>query len=258
MSKIVGILQARVSSSRLPGKVLEPILGAPMLARQLERLGRARRIDHLLVATSIQRSDDALDALCQSLGIACFRGSLEDVLDRFYQAARPHAPAHVVRLTGDCPLADPALIDRVIDIHLQQGSDYTCNTLVPSYPDGLDVEVMRFGCLVEAWREAKLPSHREHVTPFLHQQPERFLIAGVQGDVDLSMLRWTVDEPADLELVTRVYEALYPGNPAFSTGDVLALLERDRDLREMNTMHERNEGYRRSLLADARRQTAED
>src|SRR5262245_37090128 len=171
---ILGILQARVSSRRLPGKVLKPILGRPMLERQSERLRRAHRLDKLVVATSTDASDDAIAALCESLPLDCFRGALDDVLDRFYQAAKRYSADTVVRLTGDCPLADPSVIDELILLHESGGYDYTSNTLTRSYPDGLDAEVAQMRCLEAAWHEAALPSEREHVTPFIYRDPERF------------------------------------------------------------------------------------
>lgn len=156
---ILGILQARTSSRRLPGKVLKPILGRPMLERQIERLRRAQRMDKLVIATSTDASDDPIAALCQSLSVDCFRGPLDDVLDRFYQAARRYAPRAVVRLTGDCPLADPQVIDELIETHSRESYDYTANILPPrQIPDGLDVEVIAMSCLETAWREARLPS----------------------------------------------------------------------------------------------------
>lgn len=248
--KVLGILQARFTSSRLPGKVLKPILGRPMLALQLERLKRARRLGGLVVATSVEASDDPLAALCAAEGVEVSRGSLDDVLDRFYRAAEPRAPELVVRLTGDCPLADPALVDRVVDELLASGADYASNSVQPTFPDGLDVEAFRFEALARAWREAKLPSEREHVTPFIHKRPEAFRVVHVKGEPDLSALRWTVDEPADFELVTRVYEALYPSKPAFTTADVLALLDAHPDWKTLNTGHARNEGFEKSLKKD--------
>jgi spore coat polysaccharide biosynthesis protein SpsF len=247
---ILAILQARFSSSRLPGKVLLPILGRPMLALQIERLRRSARIDRLILATSLDKSDDGVEAFAKAEGVECFRGNLDDVLDRFYQAAKPHKPDHVVRLTGDSPLTDAALIDDIIREHLEQGNDYTTNAVEPTYPDGLDAEVFRFACLEEAWREAKLPSQREHVTPFINRQPDRYRIAHYKREPDLSALRWTVDEPADYELVRIIYGELYPAKPAFATADILALLERRPELRDLNTTHKRNEGYEKSLQAE--------
>ena len=248
---IVAILQARMSSSRLPGKVLKPILGKPMLARQLDRVRRAKRPDRMIVATSLDASDDPIAALCREEGMTCYRGKLDDVLDRFYQAAMPLHPDHVVRLTGDCPLADPAVIDKVCDFHIAGGFDYSSNSIQPTYPDGLDVEICRFECLKQAWTEAVLPSHREHVMPFIHKNPQRFRIGHCRNNVDLSHLRWTVDEPDDFELVTKIYEALYPCDPAFDTAAILTLLQQKPEWKTANIKYQRNEGGKKSLLADA-------
>lgn len=248
---ILAVLQARFSSSRLPGKVLMPLVGRPMLEREIERVRRARRVDSVVVATSTDASDDKIAALCEEIGTECFRGSLNDVLDRFYQAARGHAPDAVVRITGDCPLIDPDVIDKAVGLFLTGATDYVSNALAPTYPDGLDVEVVRMAALEVAWREAKLPSEREHVTPFIWKQPDRFRAVSIQQDNDLSGLRWTVDTAADYEFVSRVYETLYPANPAFTTAEVLALLEREPELARINGQQSRNEGYAKSLAADA-------
>lgn len=251
-SMILAVLQARTGSSRFPGKVLAPLWDKPMLLRQIERLRRASSCAELIVATSRDPGDDALEAVCASEGIRCFRGSLEDVLDRFYQACVPFAPAQVVRLTGDCPLADPEVIDAVVAKHLEEENDYTSNTLEPTFPDGLDVEVLRFSCLEEAWREAVLPSEREHVTPFVHRRPERYRLGNLRREgTDLSGLRWTVDEPEDLDFVSRIYEALYPHNPRFGMKDVLELLRNRPELQEINQGFVRNEGWLKSLQEDA-------
>lgn len=248
---ILGVLQARTTSTRLPGKVLKPILGIPMLLRQLERVKNARLIETLIVATSQDITDDPIEKLCRENNITCFRGQLDDVLDRFYQAAKPFNPDHVVRLTGDCPLSDPVLIDQVISYHITNNFDYTSNTIEPTYPDGLDVEVFRFSSLEQAWQEAILPSHREHVTPFIHQQPNRFKIGKVKNNVDLSHLRWTVDEHLDFILVEKIYETLYLNNPMFSTKDILLLLENKPELVKINSDYQRNEGYIKSLVKDS-------
>ena len=247
--KVVAVLQARTSSSRLPGKVLRPLQGRPMLERQIERIRRARRLDRLVVATSHHAEDDPIEALCKTLSVACFRGSLEDVLDRFYRAAASHRPDHVVRLTGDCPLCDPEIIDRVVAYHVEGGYDYTCNVLEPTFPDGLDVEVMTRASLEAAWRESELPSQREHVTAFIQTQPARFRLGDVRNDADLSALRWTVDEPADFDLVERIYAALLPAKADFGTRDILALLAAQPALRTLN-QRPRDEGYLASLERD--------
>ncbi len=248
---IVAVLQARVSSSRLPGKVTKPILNVPMLARQIERVGRARRLDQLIVATSAEKSDAEIVALCEASSVLCYRGSLDDVLDRCYQAAMPYKPAYVVRLTGDCPLADWTLIDRAIDFCIKGEFDYASNALRPTWPDGLDVEVMRFCALEQAWLEAKLPSEREHVTAFIHRRPQRFRLGSLEQEIDMSALRWTVDKSADFKFVTEIYEALYPDNPAFTTADILALLQARPELVALNATIGRNEGLKKSQAADA-------
>jgi spore coat polysaccharide biosynthesis protein SpsF (cytidylyltransferase family) len=247
----IAIVQARTSSSRLRGKVLIPILGEPMLIRHIERLRCCKEIDLIRVATSSDPSDDALAAVCDAHNVSCFRGSLDDVLDRFVQAARPYRPDVVVRLTGDCPLADPTLIDDVIRYFRAGDYDYVCNFAPPTFPDGLDVEVVRFTCLEQAAQEAVLPSHREHVTPFLRAHPERYRLGNLARPVDLSHLRWTVDEPEDFEFVRRVYERLYPTRQDFSTNDILNLIEQEPALQAINARFTRNEGARKSLQADA-------
>jgi spore coat polysaccharide biosynthesis protein SpsF len=220
--RILTILQARTSSTRLPGKVLLDLVGAPMLERQIERVRRGKRIGTLAVATSTDPSDDPLAALCARLGVACHRGPLDDVLARYQGAAEAFGPAdHIVRLTGDCPLADPEVIDAVIARHLEGGADYTSNTLKLTVPKGQDVEAFRAEHLAAAAREAIDPYEREHVTPFLYRHPERFGLANLERDPPLGDLRWTVDTPEDFAFVQKVYAALYPANPAFTSADVL-------------------------------------
>lgn len=247
---VLAVLQARCGSTRLPGKVLKPILGEPMLARQVERVKRSRLIDRLVIATSDDSTDDALAALGARLGVDVYRGSLDDVLDRFYQAAKPYAPRWIVRLTGDCPLADPQVIDDAIRMAVECDYDYVANGVQPTYPDGLDVEIVRADLIELAWQEAKLPSQREHVTSFFHTQPQLFRIGHLRHDEDFSALRWTVDEPADFELVSLIYQELYPANHAFTWRDVLALVRRRPELATLNTGHARNEGYAKSLEKD--------
>jgi len=245
--KVVAILQARVSSSRLPKKVLKPILGLPMLQRQLERLSLCNTIDELILATSNQASDDELQALASSLGVKCFRGNLDDVLDRFYQAAKSSNAIHVVRLTGDCPLICPEVVDKVVTHHLESGADYTSNIAPPTYPDGLDVEVMTISSLERAWKDSKLQSEREHVTPYIRKPESSFYLENVEGDKDLSHLRWTVDELRDFNFVVEIYSRLYLINPQFTTQDILSVIEKEPELLTINQNIERNEGYFLSL-----------
>lgn len=214
-----------MTSTRLPGKVMAPVLGEPMISRQIERLRRARLIDELVVATSTEPSDDPLAAHCEGLGVAVFRGPLEDVLGRFCGALEAHPQAKtIVRLTADCPLADWTVIDEVIAHHHASGADYTANTpAARTFPHGLDTEVVRARALLEAGREARDPYEREHVTPFVNRRPERYQLASVSRLPSLAHLRWTVDVPGDLDFVRGVYEALYPGDPAFGSGAVVGL-----------------------------------
>lgn len=236
MDKVVAILQARMSSRRLPGKVLLPLLGSPMILRQLERISRAKTLERIIVATSTDTSDDPLEAVLAQRGIHVFRGSLPDVLDRFYHAAlKVGSPTHIVRLTGDCPLTDPELIDVIVHHHLLTGADYTSNTIPPTFPDGLDVEVMTFSALKKAHQSATSVTEREHVTPFLYQNSELFKLECVRNRRgDHSALRWTVDEAADFDFVQKVYERLYPISPNFMSDEIYRLIEADPILQSFN------------------------
>ncbi len=247
---VMAVLQARTSSSRLPGKVLLPILGQPMILRQIERLRRVEGLDSIVLATSTDASDDRLAATVANSGMVVHRGSLDDVLDRFITAAEPFRPDWVVRLTGDCPLTDAGLIDRLITETLAANADYGSTALTPAFPDGLDAEITRFSVLRQIACEPRTPAEREHVTLAIHRNPQRFCLHSVSGSPDLSALRWTVDEPRDLAFVTAVYEALYPDNPAFGIDDILTLLQQRPELARMNGDIQRNEGLLKSLAAE--------
>ncbi|HEY8571119.1 glycosyltransferase family protein [Phenylobacterium sp.] len=220
----VAILQARMSSTRLPGKVMKPLAGAPMIERQIERLRRCETLERLAVATSDDRSDDLLAAHVERIGAEVFRGSLADVLDRFVRCAEDLGlEGDVVRLTADCPLADPGVIDAGVRLRQRLGVDYLSNGRRRTYPHGVDMEVFTLDALLAAGREATDPYDREHVTPYLYREGARFSVGHLQQDRDESGLRWTVDTPEDYAFVARVYEALYPKNPAFTSDDVRAL-----------------------------------
>lgn len=220
----LAVLQARMSSTRLPGKVMREILGRPMIDLQLERLRRCERIDRVVVATSDDASDDVLASHLERSGVEVFRGPLHDVLARYVGALEAFGPAEqVVRLTADCPLADWRVIDGLIDLQMEGGYDYSSTDLPRRFPHGLDAEVMTAETLRAAGREATAADEREHVTLHIYRRPERFRLGAYRGERDLSHHRWTVDTPADFEFVTRVYERLYPNNPAFTTEDVLGL-----------------------------------
>jgi spore coat polysaccharide biosynthesis protein SpsF len=222
--KILTIIQARMTSSRLPGKVMRPILGEPMMGRQIERLRRGKRLGELVVATSTDATDDVIAAYCSTLGVPTHRGSLQDVLGRYAGALAALGPAdHVVRLTADCPLADWRVIDDCIALHLASSADYTSNSVDRWFPRGLDVEVFRADLLPVIAREAADPYEREHVTPFFYRHPERFVLRQLTQPAYQGNLRWTVDTPEDFAFATEVYEALYPSNPAFLSEDIVAL-----------------------------------
>ncbi len=244
--RVVAIVQARMGASRLPGKVLLDIGGEPMLVRVVDRVRAARGVDAVVVATSDSPKDDAVAALCAERGIACFRGHETDVLDRFQGAARASQADVVARITADCPLMDPAVVEKVLERYLLGDCDYATNVLRYTYPDGLDVEIFSADALARAHREATDAAHREHVTVYI-RTTGKFRVAGVENDVDLSKknYRWTVDEPKDVEFVRAVYQRI--GTATFGMSDVLSLLEREPGLISENEGTMKNEGYYTSL-----------
>lgn len=220
------IVQARMTSTRLPGKILLPLGGQPMLVRLIARLRRVHRADALVIATTTNTADDPVAALCQRLGVACHRGSEHDVLSRYADAARLHQADTVVRITSDCPLIDPELIDRLIEDFAQGSCDYVSNMLPPTWPYGMAVEVFSAQALQEAHAQASQDSEREHVTPFIYRNPERYRLRNVACLQNLSHHRWTVDTPEDYELVNLLFGAAYLVNPEFRLGDLLAEMQR--------------------------------
>jgi spore coat polysaccharide biosynthesis protein SpsF len=249
MTRVVAVIQARIGSSRLPGKALTDISGKPMFQHIVERMRACATLDDIVLATTEEPADAALLRAAEGLGVQGFAGSVEDVLDRTFRAARGAGADVVVRVTGDDPLKDPGVTDRAVRLLLTEEGDYATNTLVPTYPEGIDIEVMTLAALNRAWKEARLQSEREHVTPFIWKHPEIFRVANFTHTTDLSSLRWTVDYPEDLAFVRAVYDALYDGSP-FSMQDVLDLLVRRPELGRINTGIARNAGYERSLAAD--------
>jgi spore coat polysaccharide biosynthesis protein SpsF len=231
--KIVAIIQARMGSSRLPGKVLQEIQGGSMLARVVNRMRRARAIGEVLVATTDGSADDRIVQESRRCSVPVFRGSEDDVLDRYFRAAQwAHADV-VVRITSDCPLIDPEIADKVVRAFLAKRPDYASNTMVRTYPRGLDTEVMTRQALERAWHAADQPYQRAHVTAYLYEHPGEFDLLSVEDDVDRSQHRWTVDTPEDLEFVRAIYARLN-AREAFLARDVFALLEREPELMELN------------------------
>lgn len=231
-SPVVAIVQARMTSTRLPGKVLMPMAGRPMLSWQLERMRQARRLDRVVVATTTNATDDPIVAWCGQEACDVMRGPEADVLARYAAAAIAFGAATVVRLTSDCPLTDPALIDDAVERFASSGCDYLSNMLEPSYPHGLAVEVFRASVLVDAQAEAADPQEREHVTPFIYWRPQRYRLESMKTAPDLSAHRWTVDTPEDFELVSRILQALPPNR--FGWRDALALLEENPEWMRIN------------------------
>lgn len=234
---IVAIIQARMSSSRLPGKVMLDIAGKPMLSWVVERVRRSKRIQMVGVATTTDPSDDALAQYCQTQGYTCYRGNLFDVLDRYYQAALKFQADVVVRITADCPLIDAEVVDQTINELLANGADFSANRLPPpwkrTFPIGLDTEVCTFAALERAWKEAREPFEREHVMPYLYDQEGRFNVRVVNHDPDYGAMRWTVDTPQDIQLVREIYKR-FDGREYFGWEEVLRLFEQEPELAGIN------------------------
>lgn len=222
-----------MGSTRLPGKVLLDLCGRTMLARVVRRVRRAVLVDEVIVATSQSPEDDAIVDQCNRLSVACFRGSESDVLERYYQAATSHDADVVVRITADCPLIDPQIIDLVVSAFLNGRPDYASNILQRTYPRGLDTEVMTSETLASARSEASQPYERTHVTPYIYRTPGRFRLLSVTGDSDLSQGRWTVDCRDDLDFLIAIYQRLNRDDE-FSWRDVCRLLREEPSLADLN------------------------
>jgi spore coat polysaccharide biosynthesis protein SpsF len=234
--KIVCFIEARFRSTRLPGKVLKPILGKPMLELMIERLRRARTIDGIVVATTDQPSDEPIAELANRLNVGVFRGSEDDVLARVLGAARAYEADVIVETTGDCPLHDPAIIDKVVADFRIGGADFVSNVRDYTTPRGTDVRVFTTGALDEINRISQDPADHEHVSLHFWEHPEKYELRNVVTQLapEVAQLRLTVDTPEDFELVRRVYEELYPVKPDFTLGDILALFERQPELARIN------------------------
>lgn len=250
---IYAMIQARMGSSRLPGKVMKEVVGKPLLEHIINRLQSCEKIDKIIVITSEEIENEPIKQLCKEINIDCFAGDEKDVLDRYYKAAiefNLNENDSVLRITADCPLIDPEIVDAVIEKHLDEDYDYTTNTLIRTFPDGLDCEVFKLSILNEMWNDARLKSEREHVTLYIKNNPENYKLGNLKQDVDYSNLRWTVDEKEDFILIKKVYEHLYDDEKIFLMKDILQLLDDNPSLLEINDMYERNEGLQKSLDND--------
>lgn len=253
MKDITALIQARLGSTRLPGKTLMIIEGETLLAHLVKRVKASRYINDIVIATTKNKRDDAIVGFARNNGLKFYRGSEEDVLDRFYNSSIEYGLETIVRVTPDCPMLDPDVTDSVISKYIEGDYDYVSNTLIPTYPDGLDTEIFSFYVLKKAWNEAKLPSEREHVTSYIVKHPELFKIVNVKRDgKDLSWMRWTIDTQKDYEFVSEIFKRLYVHNQIFNMEDILRLLNREPALLDINKGISRNEGYQISLLKDKR------
>jgi spore coat polysaccharide biosynthesis protein SpsF len=233
--RCIAIIQARMNSSRLPGKVLKDILGKPMLLHVVNRTRLASSVDEIMVATTLDDSDDAIETLCNQYGILIYRGSQFDVLDRYYQAAVQSSAEVIIRITADCPLIDPEEIDRTVDAFFHAGVDFAANRLPwgRNVPIGFDTEVCTFDALQRAWQEAKLPYEREHVMPYLYDEPGRFKILLVRRDPDYGHFRWTVDTPEDLLFIRKVF-TYFNGREDMNYQEILDVIHAHPELKEIN------------------------
>lgn len=248
--RYLAMIQARCGSTRLPNKVLKDLCGKPALQRMIERVKKSRLVDEVMVITSIEKNNLPILRLCADLGVRVGIGSEDDVLDRFFQSAKLLSPEYVIRLTADCPCFDAELLDEAIK-GMEDTADY-CGMISESFADGLDFEIMRFSALEKAWREAEHSFEREHVTQYIIRHPELFQIQNVESPIGyFGNHRWTVDEPEDFELVTKIYEHfVWLGKEEFGYQDILTFLEENPELMNINKQYTRNEGLKKSIVED--------
>lgn len=229
------IIQARMGSTRLPGKVMAQIAGKPMIERVIERVAKAKCVDQIVIATTCLPEDDVLCAWAARMGHPFYRGSQLDVLDRYYQAALVARPSRIVRITSDCPLIDPSLIDEAVEIQDRTGADYVSNKVRPTLPVGEDIEVFWFNGLAEAWRHATMEYERVHVTPYFYKNPGRFQLQALAVQGDFTGLRWTVDTEQDLEFVRQLYAVASDLDARLGWRDILEILKRSPHISEINS-----------------------
>jgi len=236
------IVQARMTSTRLPGKVMKIVCGKPLLEHLVNRLKRVKCADQIVIATTVNETEDIIVALCKKLDISYYRGSEGDVLGRYYEAAVKYGGEVIIRITSDCPVIDPEVVDCLINFFTNniEKYDYVSNTLERTYPKGMDAEVISFNALKEAHFNAYDPFDREHVTPFIKKRPQQFRLYNILYKADMSKCRWTVDTPEDLELISKIFESLCYQNPFFSLNDIFSLLDCNPEWAAINAHIEQN------------------
>lgn len=232
--KATVIIQARLGSTRLPGKVLKSLCGKPILWHVWNRLTYSKNVDEIIIATTDQSEDDLIESFCRENSIPFFRGSTNDVLNRYYETAKNFRASTIIRVTSDCPLIDPIIIDQIITSYRNEKADYMSNVLIRSFPRGLDVEIFSFELLERADKEAALEYEREHVTPFIYNKPELFALKNFVNSEDLSFHRWTVDTEDDFRLIEIIYKSLYGKKEIFLMDDILNLFKENPDLLKIN------------------------
>ena len=250
MKKLAIIIQARMGSTRLTNKVLADIEGKTMLWHLVNRLSQSKYSPEIIIATTTLEADKQIIECVKKMNLKVYAGSSDDVLDRYYQASLKNKLEIIVRITADCPLIDPEIFDMVVREFLEGDYDYFTNTLPPTFPDGLDVEVFSFQALEKSWNEARYSSEREHVTPYIRNNDQIFKLGNIESEVDLKDMRWTVDEKEDLQFVREIFKNLYREGEIFLMNDILDLLKEQPELLEINNQFERNEGYLKSIKED--------
>ena len=248
--KVNAIFQVRMGSTRLPGKILKKIMGRPLLWHVVQRVKAARLVDRIILATTEERKDDQIVKFAKRMKLLYYRGSTDNVLDRVYQAAKKFSSDIIVRITPDDPFKDPKIIDEFVSYFLKNKFDYISNTIKPTYPEGLDIEIFSFSALEKAWLKAKKPSEKEHLTPYIWKNPKKFKIKNLALKKNLSFMRWTIDHQKDLDFAREVYKKLYPKKKIFLMQDILNLLNKNSDFQKINQGTAYHEGYLKSLKED--------
>jgi len=243
------MIQARIGSKRFPNKVLAKIQNLPMIVHVINRIKKIKKIEQIILITTREEEDKILLKIAKNNGIGGFAGDTMDVLNRHYQCALQYDADPIIRITGDCPLIDPSIVERMLNFYMKNNYDYVTNTFPPTFPDGLDTEIFSFRTLERVAHKAKLPSDREHVTSYIRNHPNEFRIFNYENKEDLSGLRWTVDEKRDLELVRAIYAKMKP-NLVFPMESIMKMISKNPEVLEINAGINRNEGYLKSLKKD--------